>query len=243
VEVAMRNLIGLSGLLLLGACSGSNAATGKTGPDGTMQFPVGAFDAVTLAGSDNVRVVTGPTASVVASGPADQLAKLEIAVEGSTLKIGRKREAWGMNWNGGKGVTVTVTTPGIKAASIGGSGDLSVDRVRGGAFEGEIGGSGNLDLVDVDVKSATLSLAGSGNIRAVGKAAATEYSLAGSGDIDAERLSGETAEISIAGSGNVHAAASKKAKISLVGSGDATVKGTSECAISKIGSGEARCAP
>lgn len=239
----MRHLIGLSGLLLLGACSGGNAATGTSGPDGTMQFPVGAFDAVALEGSDNVKVVTGPVAGVVASGPADQLAKLQISVDGSTLKITRKRENLGMSWSTGKGVTVTVTTPGIKAASIGGSGDMSVDRVRGDSFKGAIGGSGDLELSDVEVNSVSLSLAGSGNIRAVGKISSAKYSIAGSGDIDAERLSGDTADIAVAGSGNVRAAARKQAKISIAGSGDATVKGTSDCAISKAGSGEARCTP
>lgn len=239
----MRNVIGLSGLLVLGACSGSDAATGKSGPDGTMNFPVGAFDAVALEGSDNVKVVTGPVAGVVASGPADQLARLQITVEGSTLKIARKRERFGMNWSSGNGVTVTVTTPGINAAAIGGSGNLSVDHVRGDSFKGKIGGSGDLALPDIDVKSASFGVAGSGNISAAGKAAAADYSIAGSGDIDAERLVGETAEISVAGSGNVRAAAHKQAKISLIGSGDASVKGTSDCTISKTGSGEARCTP
>jgi hypothetical protein len=237
----MRTTIGLIAIALLSGCSGSDAAPGKPGPDGTTQFTVGAFDAVALEGSDNVRVVTGATAGVVASGPADQLAKLEITVEGSTLKVSRKRDNWGMNWSSGPGVTVTVTTPGIKSAAIGGSGDMSIDRVRTASFKGSIGGSGDLDIADIEVANAEFSIAGSGNVRAAGKATETEFSLAGSGDIDATRLAGETVAISIAGSGNVRAAASKRAKISLVGSGDAEVKGTTDCAVSKIGSGEARC--
>lgn len=239
----MRKVMGLTAFLLLAACSGSDASTVDAGLAGTRSFPVGAFDAVSLLGSDDVKVVTGATAGVVASGPADQLDKLDITVEGSTLRIGRKREAMGMSWSSGPGVTVTVTTPGIKAASIAGSGDMSIDTVRGGSFKGSIGGSGDLYLADVDVLRATFSVAGSGDVRAKGKAATTDFSVAGSGDIDAAALSGETAEIAIAGSGTVNAAASKRAKISLVGSGDATVKGTRDCDISKIGSGEALCTP
>lgn len=241
--IGLGGLCGLGGLMLLGACSGSDAATGKAGADRTMAFPVGAFDAVALEGSDNVRVVTGAAASVVASGPADQLAKLDITVKGSTLKIARKRENWGGSWSGGKGVTVTVTTPGIRAASIGGSGDMAVDRVRADSFKGSIGGSGDLDVADIDVRSVAFSLAGSGNVRAAGKATDADYSIAGSGDIEAAGLASETAEIAIAGSGNVRAQTSKRAKIALVGSGDADVKGTADCAISKVGSGEARCTP
>jgi Putative auto-transporter adhesin, head GIN domain len=243
VEVVMRTTIGLVGLLALGACSGSDAATGVSGPAGTRTYAVSAFDAVSLAGSDNVRVVRGPAASVSASGPAKELDRLDIRVDGSTLKIGRKRESWGMNWSGGPGVTVTVTTPGINRAAIGGSGDMTIDKVSGERFEGSIGGSGDLELADAQVTRAELSLAGSGNIRIAGRATNAEMSIAGSGDIAAERLASQTAEISVAGSGNVRAAATGKAKISLVGSGDVTVKGTKDCEVSKIGSGEARCEP
>jgi Putative auto-transporter adhesin, head GIN domain len=239
----MRSAIGLTGLLVLAACSGSNAATTNSGPAGTRNFTPGAFTAVALEGSDDVRVVTGATPGVVATGPEAELATLDIRVEGSTLKIGRKRESWGINWSNRNGVTVTVTTPGITGAAIGGSGDMSIDKVRGEKFEGSIGGSGNLEVGDVDVRAVNLSIAGSGDTRAKGKAASIDVSVAGSGDIDVAALASETAEIAIAGSGNVRAAASKSAKISIVGSGDAEVKGTSDCSISKIGSGEAKCAP
>lgn len=228
---------------LLGACSSGNAAGSSDGPAGTRSFAVGAFDAVALEGADNVRVVTGTTASVVANGPADELDRLDIRVDGSTLKVGRKRGMWSIGWHSGPGVTVTVTTPGIKEASIGGSGDMTVDRVRGDAFKGAIGGSGDLDIADIQTANTSLSIAGSGNIRAAGTAADADLSLAGSGDIDVRNLKSQTADISIAGSGNVQAAVSGKAKISLIGSGDVTVKGTRDCSVSKIGSGEARCEP
>ncbi len=239
----MHKIVGVFALGLLGACSGSDASTTDSGLQGTRSFAVGTFDAVALQGSDNVKVVTGATAGVVATGPADQLAKLEITVEGSTLKIGRKRETMGVSWSSGPGVIVTVTTPGIKAASIAGSGDMSVDRARGDSFKGSIGGAGDLDIADINVLRAAFSVAGSGNLRATGKTANADFSLAGSGDIDAAELAGETAEIAITGSGDVRAAASKAAKISLVGAGDVDVKGTSDCTISKVGSGEARCTP
>jgi Putative auto-transporter adhesin, head GIN domain len=239
----MRNTVGLMAFLALGACSGSDAATGESGPAGTRSYAVGAFDSVSLAGSDDVRVVSGPVASVSASGPAKELDRLDIRVEGSTLKIGRKRENWGMNWSSGPGVTVTVTTPGIKGAAIGGSGNMTIAKVSGDSFEGSIGGSGDLELSDAQVTRTELSLAGSGNIRIAGRTTSADLSIAGSGDIDADRLASQTADIAVAGSGNVRAATRGKAKISLVGSGDVTVKGTKDCEVSKIGSGEARCEP
>ncbi len=237
----MRTKLVLTLPALLMACSGTHASVGNSA-QGTRNFTVGAFDAVALQGADDVKVVTGPTVSVVATGPQDQLDKLDIRVEGSTLKIGRQSGYWHMNW-GGKGVTVTVTTPGIKKASIGGSGDLSVDRVANDAFEGSVAGSGDLDVAAVQVKNAQLSIAGSGNIRIAGTTQSSSISIAGSGDVEAERLTAQTADLSIAGSGNIRTLATGSAKISLVGSGDAFVKGTKDCTVSKIGSGEGRCEP
>ncbi len=234
----MRAALGLIVPAFLAACSGSVAAPGG-GVVTTRTFPVGGFDAVALQGADNVKVVTGPTVGVVASGPSEQIDKLDIRVEGAALKVGRKREYWSMNW--GKGVTVTVMTPDIVKAAVAGSGNMSVDRVRGDKFEGAIGGSGDLDLADVQVASVTLSLAGSGDVRVTGTAQSAALSVAGSGNIDAAKLASQTADISIAGSGNVQASASKSAKMSLIGSGDARVKGTTDCAVASIGPGKGRC--
>ncbi len=234
----MRAMLAFGPLSLLAAC---NVAAATHGPVETRPFAVGAFDAVSLQGSDDVKIVTGATAGVVASGPRDVLDKLDIRIEGSTLKIGRKRESWSMGYSESPGVTITVTTPGIKAATLSGSGDMSIDRASGDAFKVSVAGSGNLDLADLRVGTADLSLAGSGDIKIAGAAKTASVSVAGSGDVDGARLMTETSDISVAGSGNTSLATSVRAKISVVGSGDVTVKGTGDCAISKVGSGEVRC--
>ena len=237
----MRNaLIGLP-LLALAACSAGHSESRDAGPPGTLTFAVGNFDSVSLEGSDDVRVVRGPATSVVASGSENVLDKLDIRVEGSTLKVGRKRQRWGMNWNSDKGAVVTVTVPAINAAGVAGSGDMSVDRADGEAFDASVAGSGSLQLASLAVKRAKLSIAGSGDLRVAGESETSDFSVAGSGDIDAGKLSSRRADISIGGSGGVKASASESAAISIAGSGDATVTGTDKCAVSKVGSGEARC--
>ena len=237
----MRTALIVFPILALGACSVGNSASPDTGPAGAKRFMVGNFDSVSLEGSDDVRIVRGLATSVVASGPQSVLDKLDIRVEGSTLKVGRKRQGRGMQWNRDKGAVVTVTLPSIRAAAIAGSGDMMLDRADGEAFDGSVTGAGSMQIASLAVKRASLSIAGSGDLMALGTSEDSRLSIAGSGDLDAARLQSRRADISIRGSGNARAAASDSAAISLAGSGDAIVTGTAKCTVAKVGSGEARC--
>jgi Putative auto-transporter adhesin, head GIN domain len=237
----MRTVLGVLPLIALAACSAGRSESRNDDPAGSRTFAVGAFDAVSLEGSDDVHVVHGPATSVVAEGSPATLDKLDIHLDGRTLKIARKRSSWGMSWSKDKGALVTVTVPSIIAAAVAGSGDMSIDRVDGDAFDASVAGSGGLRLAAIAVKRAKLSVTGSGDLMAVGTADDATLSTAGSGDIDAVRLASRRVTISAIGSGNVEAAASEGATISIAGSGDVNVRGTDKCSISKVGSGEARC--
>lgn len=221
--------------LTLAACGSATAS----GADTSRSFPVGNFDAVRASGSDTVHIVRGPNASVVASGPQDVIDHLAVSVSGSTLNLSRKSSGW-FSWNT-HGATITVTTPSIRGVELAGSGDVDVDLVDGGSFEGRVGGAGKLRLPNVTSRSTKLDLSGSGDISANGKSDTVALSVGGSGNIDAKGLDSQTADVSIRGSGNVTATAHRSAALGISGSGNITVQGTDICTISKSGSGEARC--
>lgn len=233
-------------LLLASALTACTAATAESGTSvETRAIPVAdRFDAVSLDGPDSVDVVPGDRVTIVATGPANQLDRLYIRVEGSTLRIGRKRDgatSW-MNWSRSAGeVRVRVTAPPLRAASLAGSGRLAVTGMRGDVVNLAIGGSGTLNAEGVRAGAARLSIAGSGDLSASGQANRVDASVAGSGDIRATALASRRASVSIAGSGNVDGRAAEQADISIMGSGDVTIAGTSNCRISKMGSGQARC--
>ena len=230
-------------LLALSACAGAGDTS-----TGTRSFPVpGNFDSVTLGGPDNVRVVTGGTPSIVATGRNSDLDKVEIELRGSELVVTRNSDGGFMRWSWGKGdhdVTVTVTVPKpLVGATLKGSGDLNVDQGGGDRFDAELKGSGDLTVAKIMAQAARLSLAGSGDLKASGQVKSAEVELAGSGGIDAAGLNAETAQIELRGSGDIRAHASQSAKVALKGSGDVTVKGTGNCTSDKRGSGEVHCAP
>lgn len=230
-------------LLALSAC----ASSGDTST-GTRSFPVpGNFDAVTLGGPDNVRVVTGGTPSIVATGRNADLNKIEIELKGSELVVTRNSDSsfrmfsWGHN-SRDVVVTVTVAKP-ISGATLKGSGDLNVDQGGGDRFEAQLKGSGDLTVAKIVAQAAGLSLAGSGDLKAGGQAKSVEVDLAGSGSVDAAQLIADTADVELRGSGDIRVHASQSAKVALKGSGGVTVKGTNNCQSDKRGSGEIRCTP
>jgi hypothetical protein len=217
------------------ACSPSASAES----DASRNFAISGFDAVRLAGSDNVRVVRGPVFSVQARGPIEILDRLDIRKDGNTLIVSRKPNGM-FSWSRGS-ATVTVTMPRIAVADLAGSGNLAVDRADGTQFDATLTGSGDLSLASIDAGSLKLRVTGSGDVTAAGRARAAAFTITGSGSIKADGLTAGTASLSVIGSGDVSARATQSATLSVAGSGNAAVQGTSNCSISKSGSGEARC--
>ncbi|HEU4705351.1 MAG TPA: head GIN domain-containing protein [Sphingomicrobium sp.] len=215
----------------------------SAGPPTSRTYPVGAFDRLEVAGPYDVTVTTGGAPSVRASGGERALERMVVEVKGGTLTIHpRKRSGLHFGWSKTHKVTLNVTVPSLAAAEVAGSGNISVDKVRGDSFEAGVAGSGDVRLGEVDVKRLKMGIAGSGEINAGrGRASVADYEIAGSGDIDGAGLVAETASVSIAGSGNVAAHATGTASVDIAGSGDVRLTGGARCKVSKAGSGNVLC--
>ena len=240
----MNKAIALGMVVAAAASAGcARDRSDSAGPATTRNYQVGEFDKLEVAGPYEVTVATGGAASVKASGGERAIERMVVEVEGGTLKIHpKKRSGMVFGWSRSHPVKLTVTVPRLSSAEIAGSGDISVDKVAGDAFEGGVAGSGNLRLGQVDVKRLKVGIAGSGEINAgSGRAAEVEYEIAGSGDIDAASLVAETASVSIAGSGSVAANATGTASVDIAGSGDVSMTGGAKCTVSKAGSGNVKC--
>jgi hypothetical protein len=238
-----RALFTLPILAILAACNAGAEEKGAQagGQQGRRDFQVATFNGVSLEGSHDVIVTVGGAPSVRAEGAAEVLERLDIRVENGTLEIGTRRTSnFGFGRESGS-ATIHVTVPSLAAASIGGSGDLLIDRVEGAQFTGAIGGSGNLQIRQLRVGQAQFAVAGSGNIQAAGAAERTNLSVAGSGDIDLSAVETRTAAISVVGSGDVRSRVTGTAEVSVMGSGDVEVSGPARCSVNRMGSGDVRC--
>lgn len=225
----------------LAACG---QARSQSGPTVERSYQVGPFTRIAVSGPYHVDVRTGSDPSVRASGPERSIERMEVEVDGDTLRI-RPQKRRGMNFsrsNDSEPVRLAVTVPGLAAAEIAGSGEIGVDRIAGESFDGAVAGSGDLRLGNVEVQRLKIGIAGSGDVRAAGgRAARAEYGIAGSGDIDMGSLVAEQAAVSIAGSGNVNASATDTASVDIAGSGDVRLRGGARCQVRKAGSGNVDC--
>lgn len=225
-----------------------------TGSGNQRTFAASGFDSVELAGSDDVSVRVGGGFAVTAEGDAEALDTLKITRDGGTLRVSRR------NGRSRGHARVTVTMPAITAATLSGSGNLSVDRVEARAFKAKLAGSGNLTVATLRAEETDLSIAGSGNAALSGRAGALdvaiagsgnvtlagesdrlEVSIAGSGDVAGERLVAKAADIKVMGSGSVRATVDGQAEVMSMGSGDVDLGARARCSVRKMGSGSVRC--
>ncbi len=230
--------------LALAACHfGGNAETVDAGAHAERDIAIGAYQRVAVSGPYDVEVKADGQPGIHVTGGENLINESEFVVENGVLKIRTKKKNIKWRWNNDSDkVRVTVTGGGgILGASIAGSGDVSVERVKSSAFSGEVSGSGNLKVPSLDTGAASFSIAGSGDISTAGKAQSVNMNIAGSGDIDGGGLVATDGELSIAGSGNISAHLTGAAKVNVMGSGDVSVTGGAKCQINKAGSGNVSC--
>jgi len=231
------------------AASAATSACGQTRVEGSgstvsRNYQVGNFHEIEVAGPYDVDVRTGANPGASATGSQNLLDKTVVEVRGDKLVIHpQESKSWfHLGWSSHGKARFSVTVPELKGATIAGSGDIRVDKVRGDRFEGTVAGSGGLGVGAMDVQSLKIAIAGSGDAKAgQGRTQSAEYEIAGSGGIDAGGIAAQTAKVSIAGSGSIKAQASGTADVSIMGSGDVAVTGGAKCSVSKSGSGDVRC--
>ncbi|MEH6826624.1 head GIN domain-containing protein [Parasphingorhabdus sp.] len=248
----MKKILFLAPLLALAACEGSIAnavgdAATSTGtssfsdgsPIGTSASNPGPFEAVTLAGPDNIVFTTADDFSIRAEGDAKAIEQLRYKISGDEIKIGRDNS--GMSWGDSGKATIYVSAPSLKSAKLAGSGDIEVDTMTGESTKLSIAGSGNIRVAKIDTASLSSKIAGSGNLTLAGTAESIDISIAGSGDISGKDLNAASASISVAGSGDVELSSDGSVDAKVMGSGDVRIHGDAKCKSRSMGSGDITC--
>lgn len=250
ILLAMTRTPLLLSALLLAACNSGEVVQGEavtpvtSQPGATPDQPAGArtyaltgFDEIASAGPDRVVVRVGPAFAVRAEGPASVLESLALAIDGRALTITREREFEGPT----KAATVYVTLPTLAAASLRGSGAVTIDRMAGNELSATVAGSGDLTIGRAEAGVMTLNLGGSGAMRVTGTATRLEVTTAGSGDVEARGLVAAEARVTVQGSGGVEVTVNGPADVSVIGSGDVTLGGGAQCRTTVAGSGDVSC--
>ena len=157
------------------------------------------FSAIEIASFGDVYVTVGETQSVVVETDDNILPLVETHVNGGKLVIRTKSNT---SISPKLPVRVTVTVKSLEAASIRGSGNITVKDVDADTFRIDLPGSGNIH-VSGTTDRATISLKGSGNIQSGDlQAQSVRVELDGSGEVTV--YAEARLDATIRGSGNIH---------------------------------------
>lgn len=215
--------------------SGSGPRVDGSGHVTESRRTVGAFTKLRVEGPLTVNV-HGAAQTGLRLRADDNLHALVVnEMDGSTLVLKLSPKA---NFHTTNDIVIELDATQLDGASLRGSGDITIDAVRGSRFEGAVAGSGDLTLLAVDVQQMSLVVAGSGDLRAKGRASSLSASVAGSGDLHLFDLVTQTASVSVAGSGDARVNVSGKLEASVAGSGDVSYKGNPTVSKSVMGSGD-----
>jgi hypothetical protein len=188
------------------ACSinfGNNQIVEGSGVLSRETRSVNEFTAIELAGSGDVTVRAGETQSVQVEADDNIVPLIETNVQGSKLVISTKPN---VSMRTKQPIRITVTVKSLDAASITGSGNMTISNINAG--------------------KATVGLSGSGNITVAGTAQSVQATLNGSGNILCSDLIAQSATVRITGSGNVTVNVSQSLDANITGSGNIKYRGS-----------------
>lgn len=230
-------LLGCSATPALAAWFGGETVEGR-GAVARQERRVGSFNGVSLGLPGRVELRIGEREGITVETEENLQALIETEVEDGMLRIRPARRNLNLR---SRNLHFVVYARRIERLSLGGSGSIESDPLRGGRIDVDIGGSGRIELQGVEADRLAVSVGGSGDLRCGGgKVGRLSVAVAGSGDVDLGRVEAREASVNIAGSGDVTLWAQADLNASIAGSGDIAYYGDPRVRRSVAGSGEAR---
>jgi hypothetical protein len=229
-------------LLLLGAGVASLVAgCGATGPTvrgsgvvASEARAISGFHSIDLAGFGDVRVEQTGGESVTVEAEDNLLPLLVTTVDNGRLRLGVKDN---VNVRPTRPVVFHVTVDRLEAASVSGSGDITVTALKTRKLSAHTSGSGSVKVDALETERVDGHISGSGSARLAGRADDASLSVSGSGSYHAAGLQCRSASITISGSGSATVNATRELTVDVSGSGSVQYLGAPQISTHVSGSG------
>jgi hypothetical protein len=139
-------------------------------------------------------------------------------------------------------IRVTITSPGIRAFRLNGSGNLRTEgNIQSDHFKLRVSGSGNINMSNLNGTTLEADISGSGDIMIAGGVVNSEdLRISGSGSIDLLHLAARSASTNTTGSGEMKLNVSETLNARITGSGSVYYKGNPLVSSHISGSGKVR---
>ena len=199
---------------------------------------VDSFNGIALGLPGRLELRSGSVDSVTVETDDNLQALVETRVEDGMLRIRPVKRNLDLRT---RNLKIVVTARQIERLSLGGSGTIDADVLRGKRLDVDVGGSGKIRIARLDAETVAAKVAGSGDLHADGGTVRDlSVSIGGSGSVDMGKVATDTARVSIAGSGDVTVWAKNDLRANIAGSGDVGYYGDPTVSRSVAGSGEVR---
>jgi hypothetical protein len=195
---------------------------------------VGHFTALSVGVSGDVEVRLGNTEGVTVETDDNLQPLIETVVESGTLRLRPANKNIRLDT---RTMKIIVQARTLDKLSIGGSGNVSADKLRAEHLTIDVGGSGSISVDQLESESVAIALGGSGSLKAAGNTERLQVSIGGSGKVQLGQLQSRDAVVSIGGSGQATVWAKKSLSLSVAGSGDIHYYGDPQISKSIMGSG------
>ncbi len=121
------------------------------------------FTGVAFSLPGNVELRLGNTESITIETDDNLLPLIETVIEDGTLRIRTVKKNTNIDT---RHLKIVVQAKDIERLSLGGSGSIESDALKGKKVQIDLGGSGSINVKGVDAESLSVTLGGSGNLKA-----------------------------------------------------------------------------
>jgi hypothetical protein len=192
--------------------------------------------ALSLPGSMELRI--GNTENISIETDDNLLPMIESVIENGVLKIRPVKRNTQLHT---RNLRIVVNAKDIDRISLGGSGSIDADALKGNKLQFDLGGSGSIRLKGLESESVAVTVGGSGNFKSgAGKANSLSVSIGGSGDVDLGQVQVSDASVSVAGSGTAVVWPASGLSVTIAGSGDVNYYGDPKVSRTVVGSGSTK---
>lgn len=198
---------------------------------------VGHFTGLALALPGDAEVRIGNTDSITIETDDNLQALVETVVENETLRVRPVKRNMRLDT---RNMKIIVQAKNLERISVGGSGTVDAENLKGANLTFDVGGSGAINVRGMESESVSVSLGGSGSLKASGNTERLKVSIGGSGKVNIGQLAARDASVSIGGSGQATVWAKQSLNLSVAGSGDIGYYGDPQISKSIMGSGSVK---
>lgn len=203
----------------------------------TRNFGIEGFDRIRVEGPFKVRLTTGVAPFAKATGSETAINRVAVDLQGRTLVVHLNQSSWGGYPGAAAGpVEVALGTHELSAASVNGSGNLEINRIRGLKFDLAVLGSGGATIADSDVDQLRVNLFGNSSTTLAGRAGTLTAVQRGITSLNAAALTIKDATIGTEGGSTASAAVTDSAKVTATGTATVTLTGNPSCTVKTNGS-------